>query len=266
VTDLQPATRHLRVEQPSGHPGVAVVTIDRPDVLNALSFELLADLAAALEALDSDGATRAVVLTGAGERAFAAGADIVQMVDQSAASFRALGVFDAWDRIAAVGVPVIAAVRGFALGGGCEIALSCDVIVAADDATFGQPEVRIGVVPGAGASQRLPRLVGQPLAMDLILTGRQLGAEEARAAGLVARVVPAADLLAEALRVADTIAAGPPLAVREAKRMVRTAFEVPLTEGIRRERDAFFALFDTDDQHEGMRAFIEKRTPVWTGR
>jgi enoyl-CoA hydratase len=267
VTDTESATRYIRVEHPhADHPGVALLTIDREGARNALSFALLAELADALEQLDGDPSCRAVVLTGAGEKAFAAGADITELAEQTPERLRREGHFDAWDRIAGVGVPVIAAVRGYALGGGCELAMSCDLLIAGDDARFGQPEIRIGVMPGAGGTQRLTRAIGIPRAMELVLTGRMLDAQEAFAAGLVTRVVPAADTLAAALELADTIAALPPLAVRAAKRAVHAAAELPLSEGLRREREAFFDLFATEDQREGMRAFMDKRSPTWTGR
>jgi enoyl-CoA hydratase len=267
VTEVEPATRFIRVDAPaSGHPGVALVTIDRPEARNALNFALLAELADALARLDADGVTRAVVLTGAGDRAFAAGADVVELADQTPERLRTERQFDAWDRIAAVGLPVIAAVRGFALGGGCELAMSCDLIVAGDDAVFGQPEIRLGVMPGAGATQRLTRAVGPALAMDMILTARTIDAETALRAGLVSRVVPSATTVDAALDVGDAIAALPPVAIRAAKRTVRAAQELPLSEGLRAERETFFDLFATADQREGMRAFIEKRPPTWVGR
>jgi enoyl-CoA hydratase len=267
LTDNRPDSRFIQVEpRLAGHPGVALVTIDRPEARNALNFALLAQLAEVLETLDRDGEVRAVVLSGAGERAFAAGADIVELAEQTPERLAAEGHFEAWDRIAAIGLPVIAAVRGYALGGGCELAMSCDLIVAGDDAQFGQPEIRIGVMPGAGGTQRLTRAIGQARAMELILTGRMLPAEEALAAGLVSRVVPAGDTLASAIELADTIAGMPPVAVRAAKAAVRSAAELPLSEGLRRERAAFFALFATDDQREGMAAFMAKRSPSWTGR
>ncbi len=267
MTDVRPDTRYIRLERSlEGHDGVALVTIDRPEVRNALNMALLAELAETLEALDRDTSVRAVVLTGAGEAAFAAGADIAELADQTPERLRAEGHFAAWDRIATVGVPVIAAVRGYALGGGCELAMSCDLIVAGDDARFGQPEIRIGVMPGAGGTQRLTRAIGQARAMDLILTGRMFTADEALAAGLVSRVVPAAETASAAIELATVIAGMPPLAVRAAKAAVRSAAELPLAEGLRRERDAFFDLFATDDQREGMAAFMAKRTPSWTGR
>ncbi len=267
MTEVQPATRFIRVDAPvEGHPGVALVTLDRPDARNALNFALLAQLADTLERLDGDGATRVVVLTGAGDRAFAAGADITELADQTPERLRSEGQFDAWDRIAATGIPLIAAVRGYALGGGCELAMSCDLIIAGDDARFGQPEIRIGVMPGAGGTQRLTRAVGTALAMEMVLTGRMIDATEAQAAGLVSRVVPAAETVDAALGIADTIASMPPLAVRAAKRAVQAASELPLTAGLRAEREAFFDLFATEDQREGMRAFMEKRQAAWTGR
>jgi enoyl-CoA hydratase len=279
VTDAPATTAtetHVRVEFPAPAPsstapatladGVALVTIDRPSVLNALSFDLLDDLAAALETLDADPSCRVVVLTGAGTRAFAAGADIKELATQTSASLRSGGRFDVWERLAAIGIPVVAAVRGYALGGGCELAMTCDMIIAGDDATFGQPEIRIGVMPGGGGTQRLTRAIGEARAMEMILTGGSISAHEAEVAGLVTRVVPAAAALEAALELAVQIASMPPIAVRAAKRAVHDAAERPLREGLARERDAFFALFDTDDQTEGMAAFSEKRAPVWTGR
>ena len=274
ATSTSPAL--VRVEFPAPAPrsaapaptadGVALVTIDRPEARNALSFDLLDALADALAALDADPACRAVVVTGAGTKAFAAGADIKELAGQSAASLHAEGRFAVWDRLAAVGVPVIAAVRGFALGGGCELAMTSDMIVAGDDAVFGQPEILIGVMPGAGGTQRLTRAVGQARAMELILTGRPMTAREAETIGLLTRVVPAEATVDAALELAVRIASMPPLAVRAAKQAVRQASETPLSAGLAAERDAFFALFDTADQAEGMRAFTEKRAPVWTGR
>jgi enoyl-CoA hydratase len=262
-----PTTRLIRVDAPvEGHEGVALVTIDRPEALNALSFALLAELADALETMDRDGRTRVAILMGAGEKAFAAGADIVELADQTPGRLRAEGHFGAWDRLGAIGIPLIAAVRGFALGGGCELAMTCDLIVAGDDARFGQPEIRIGVMPGAGGTQRLTRAIGVARAMELVLTGRIIDAGEAHAAGLVTSVVPSSEVLAAALSLADSVASMPPLAVRAAKRSVRAAAELPLSAGLRAEREAFFDLFATDDQREGMRAFQEKRSPTWTGR
>jgi enoyl-CoA hydratase len=279
VTEDRAATgtaTHVRVAMPApasrssataGHtPGVALVTIDRPEALNALSFDLLDQLADALEALDADPDCRAIVITGGGSRAFAAGADIKELATQSSASLRRDGRFGVWDRLSHVGTPTIAAVRGFALGGGCELAMTCDMIVAGDDASFGQPEIRIGVMPGAGGTQRLTRAIGRARAMELILTGASISADEAAAAGLVTRVVPAEATLDAALELAGRIAAMPPLAVRAAKAAILDAFERPMADALAAERDTFFGLFDTADQAEGMAAFTEKRAPVWTGR
>ncbi len=273
---IQAAASHVRVAFPAPAPasampatestGVALVTIDRPSALNALSFDLLDSLADALEALDGDPGCRAIVLTGAGGRAFAAGADIKELATQTSVSLRDGGRFTAWDRLWRVRTPVIAAVRGFALGGGCELAMACDMIVAGDDATFGQPEIRIGVMPGAGGTQRLTRAIGGARAMELILTGRSMRAQEAEAAGLVTRVVPAEATLDAALELAAEVAAMPPLAVLAAKAAIRAAAEGPLSAGLTAERESFFSLFDTDDQAEGMAAFTDKRSPVWTGR
>ena len=246
--------------------GVALVTLDRPRALNALSFDLLDELATALESLDADPSCRAIVITGAGDRAFAAGADIRELAEQTPTSLVADGRFEAWDRIAAIGLPLIAAVRGFALGGGCELAMACDMVVAAEDATFGQPEIRLGVMPGAGGTQRLTRAIGKARAMELVLTGRTMSAQEADAHGLITRVVPAEATVDAALELAARIAAMPPLAIRAAKASILDAAERSLADGLARERETFFRLFDTQDQAEGMAAFTEKRPPVWSGR
>jgi enoyl-CoA hydratase len=246
--------------------GVALVTIDRPEVLNALDGETLRQLVEVLQRLDADPSCRAVVITGQGDRAFAAGADINEMVDATPEELEASGRFRYWDEFRAIGLPLVAAVRGYALGGGCELAMTCDIVVAADDATFGQPEIRIGVMPGAGGTQRLTRALGKARAMELILTGDTFGAREAEARGLVSRIVAREETLSEALALAGRIAAMPPLAVRAAKAAVNRAFELPLSEGIAAERHDFFQLFATADQKEGMRAFTEKRPPVWRGR
>ena len=254
--------------QAEGTPleAVALVTIERPDALNALSFDLLDQLADELDRLDRDPDCRVIVLTGSGTRAFAAGADIKELARQTPISLLVEDRFAVWERIAAVRTPVIAAVRGFALGGGCELAMSCDLIVAGNDARFGQPEINLGVMPGAGGTQRLTRAIGRARAMDLVLTGRTITAAEAEVMGLVSRVVPAEDTLAAALELARTIAAKPPVAVLAAKEAVRLAEELPLSAGLRHERRAFFALFASEDQGEGMAAFVEKRRPSWKGR
>jgi enoyl-CoA hydratase len=245
--------------------GVALVTLDRPAALNALSFDLLDQLVDALEALDRDPACRAIGIAGSGTRAFAAGADIRELEPQTAATLTAGGRFGTWDRLAMVGLPLIAAVRGVALGGGCELAMTCDMVVAAEDATFGQPEILIGVMPGAGGTQRLTRAIGKARAMELILTGRSMTATEALARGLVTRVVPPEATLDVALELAALVATMPPLAVRAAKAAILDASDRPLADGLARERAAFFGLFDTDDQAEGMAAFTQKRPPVWSG-
>jgi enoyl-CoA hydratase len=261
-----PAPAPASAAAASDLPGVALVTLQRPEALNALSFALLDELATALEALAADSACRAIVITGSGDRAFAAGADIRELEPQTSATLTASGAFTAWDRIAAIGLPLIAAVRGFALGGGCELAMACDMLVAAEDASFGQPEIRLGVMPGAGGTQRLTRAIGKARAMEMILTGRTMTAGEADLHGLITRIVPAPATVDAALELAARIAAMPPLAVRAAKAAILDAEERSLTEGLARERAAFFGLFDTDDQAEGMAAFTQKRPPAWSGR
>jgi enoyl-CoA hydratase len=246
--------------------GVALVTVDRRNVLNALDRSTMSALAAALERLDADAECRAIVIRGAGERAFAAGADIREMARLSPDEVLSSELFAAWDRVAAIETPTIAAVRGYALGGGCELALACDMVIAGEDAVFGQPEVSLGIIPGVGGTQRLTRAVGKATAMDLILSGRRMGAPEALARGLVARVVAPGQVVATALELAAEIAARAPLAVRAAKRAVAAAMELPLAEGIAAERRLFAGLFTTEDQEEGMAAFLEKRTPAWKGR
>ena len=246
--------------------GVALLTIDRPRALNALDFATIASLVEHLEALDGDPDCRAIVITGAGERAFAAGADIRELAVQTPTTLTTGNHFGQWERIAAIRTPLIAAVRGAALGGGCELAMTCDLIVAADDATFGQPEIKLGVMPGAGGTQRLTRAIGKARAMELILTGRSMTAAEALAAGLVTRLAPAADVLADALGLGAEIAAMPPVAVRAAKEAILRAAELPLSTGLEFERRNFFLLFDTDDMREGTAAFLEKRPPAWKGR
>src|SRR3954453_17534930 len=204
----------IKVEPRDDRPGVVLVTLDRPEVLNALDYRTLGELADALEKLDTDEPVRCVVITGAGERAFAAGADIKEMADATPVSLSAANNFARWERFKRVRVPLIAAVRGFALGGGCELAMACDIVIAADDAVFGQPEIKIGIMPGAGGTQRLTRALGKAKAMEMILTGRNLSATEAEARGLVSRVVAREETLPTALALASEIAALPPLAVR----------------------------------------------------
>ena len=263
------AREFVHVAFPAGDPalpGVALVTLDRQEALNALSYALLAELDTKLAALDADPDCRAIVLTGAGERAFAAGADVGELSTETPDSLHDADPFAAVDRVATLATPTIAAVRGFALGGGCELAIAADMLIAGDDATFGQPEILIGVIPGAGGTQRLARAIGKTRAMELVLTGRRIDAAEADRLGLVTRVVPAAETVAAALELAAKIASMPPLAVRAAKAAIRATQDLPLTDGLRYERDRFEALFSTDDQREGMAAFLEKRRAAWTGR
>jgi enoyl-CoA hydratase len=268
----QPAERGLvRLDLPAptatgSAASVALVTLDRPEVLNALSFDLLDELAAVLDRLDADPDCRAIVLTGSGSRAFAAGADIRELARQTSVSLLVDDRFAVWDRIGAIRTPLIAAVRGFALGGGCELAMSCDIIVAAEDASFGQPEINLGVMPGAGGTQRMTRAIGKARAMDLILTGRTISAVEAERMGLVSRVVAPDQTLDTAIELASRIAGQAPVAVLAAKEAIKQADELPLSAGLQHERRAFYLLFASEDQGEGMAAFVEKRPPQWKGR
>jgi enoyl-CoA hydratase len=271
-----PSPKHVHVALPASRPaatgvegrvdGVALVTLDRPEALNALDFALIAELTEALETLDADPGCRCIVITGAGDRAFAAGADIKELARQTPISLTVDNEFHRWERIKRVRTPLIAAVRGFALGGGCELAMACDMIVAGDDATFGQPEIRLGVMPGAGGTQRLTRAIGKARAMDLVLTGRSIDAREAEACGLVTTVVPTEATVDAALDLAQRIAELPPVAVMAAKEAVNRAFELPLEAGLEFERRNFFLLFASEDQAEGMAAFTEKRPAAWQGR
>jgi len=240
---------------------VGLVTLNRPKQLNALNDALMSELGEALLKFDADENIGAIVLTG-NDKAFAAGADIGAMVSWSYMDvYKTDYITRNWEALKRTRKPVIAAVAGFALGGGCEIALACDIVIAADTAKFGQPEIKIGVMPGAGGTQRLPRAVGKPKAMDMILTARMMDAQEAERAGLVSRVVPAEKLLDEALAVANAICEFSGPAVMMAKEAVNRAYETPLAEGILFERRMFHSLFATEDQKEGMRAFVEKRKP-----
>jgi enoyl-CoA hydratase len=244
---------------------VGVIRLNRPQALNALNTALIAELAGAVDAFEADAKIGCMVVTGS-EKAFAAGADIKEMANKSYMD-AFMGNFVAnWDRVAQARKPVIAAVAGFALGGGCELAMQCDLIIAADNARFGQPEIKLGVIPGIGGTQRLTRAVGKAKAMDLCLTGRMMDAPEAERAGLVARIVPLASLVDEALKTAETIASMSLPALMLAKEAVNRAFETTLAEGIRAERRAFHSLFATADQKEGMAAFIEKRPAKFTNR
>ena len=244
---------------------VTLVTLNRPQALNALNSIVLKELIDAFAAYDADDNQRCLVLTGS-DKAFAAGADIKEMQSQGFADMYSANFFAGWERVTATRKPWIAAVAGFALGGGCEVAMMADFIIAADTAKFGQPEIKLGVTPGMGGSQRLTWAVGKAKAMEMCLTGRMMGAEEAERSGLVAKVVPAADLLDEAMKAADTIAGMAPLAAIANKEMVNAAFEMTLAQGINFERRLFHGLFGTEDQKEGMTAFVEKRPGNWTGR
>jgi enoyl-CoA hydratase len=245
------------------HAGL--LQINRPQQLNALNAAVMEELALALAQFDRDEQVGCLVITG-NQRAFAAGADIKEMVDATAVEMLQRDSIGRWDRIRKIKKPVIAAVSGFCLGGGCELAMACDLIVASESAQFGQPEINLGVIPGAGGTQRLTRALGKSKAMELILTGRYLSAREAEHFGLAARVVPVEVYLDEALKLANEIAARPPIAVRVAKEAINKAYETSLSEGLEFERRLFYFLFATDDQKEGMRAFVEKRKAEWSGK
>jgi len=244
---------------------VGIIRLNRPQALNALNKALIADLTQAIDAYDRDDAIGCMLLTGS-EKAFAAGADIKEMVDKTFIEAFVGDFCAGWDRTARARKPIVAAVSGFALGGGCELAMMCDFIIAADTAKFGQPEIKLGVIPGIGGTQRLTRAIGKAKAMDLVLTGRNMDAAEAERAGLVSRVVPAASLMDEALKAAETIANMSLPSVLAGKESVNAAFETSLAEGIRFERRIFHSLFATDDQKEGMKAFVEKRKPDWKNK
>jgi enoyl-CoA hydratase len=244
---------------------VGIVTLNRPKALNALNTALIDELNRAVAGFEADDAVGAIVLTGS-EKAFAAGADIKEMQSRSYVDAYLGDFLTSWDKLAACRKPVIAAVSGYALGGGCELAMMCDFIIAADTAKFGQPEIQLGVMPGAGGTQRLTRAVGKSKAMDMILTGRMMDAEEAERAGLVSRIVPAADLLAEAVKVAEKIAGMSRPSALMAKESVNRAHETTLAEGVRFERRLFQSMFATEDQKEGMTAFVEKRQPAFRNR
>ena len=243
---------------------VTLITLNRPQALNALNSQVLADLIDAFATYDADPDQRCLVLTGS-EKAFAAGADIKEMQAQGFADMYGGNFFAGWERVTATRKPWIAAVNGFALGGGCELAMMADFIIAGDGAKFGQPEIKLAVTPGMGGSQRLTRAIGKAKAMEMSLTGRMMGAAEAEQSGLVARVVPAADLVDEAIKTAIAIAAMAPLATIATKEMVNAAFETTLQQGVLFERRLFHGLFGTADQKEGMAAFVEKRAGQWTG-
>ncbi len=244
---------------------VGLIQLNRPQAMNAFNIAMLAEVFEALEAFDKTEAVGAMVVTG-NEKAFAAGADIKEMADQSYVQMLTSGHVDIWDRIRAIKKPVIAAVSGYALGGGCEFALSCDMIIASESAKFGQPEITIGIIPGAGGTQRLARLLGKHLAMEMVINNRTLSASEALQFGLANRVVPVEGYLNAAIAFAEEIASRAPLAVRMAKDAVNAAFETTLTEGLKAEKRNFYPLFATEDQKEGMKAFVEKRKAEWKGK
>ncbi len=248
------------------HSGaVTLITLNRPQALNALNTQTLADLVAAFADYDADDSQRCAVLTG-NEKAFAAGADIKELQDQSFADMYGSNFFGDYDKVTATRKPWIAAVNGFALGGGCELAMMADFIIAGDNAKFGQPEIKLAVTPGMGGSQRLTRAIGKAKAMEMCLTGRMMGAAEAEASGLAAKVVPAAELLDEAMKTAEAIAGMAPLAAMATKEMVNAAYETTLQQGVIFERRLFHGLFGSADQKEGMAAFVEKRPGNWTGK
>jgi enoyl-CoA hydratase len=245
---------------------VGIITLNRPAALNALNAALIAELAAALDDLEADQAISAIVLTG-NEKAFAAGADVKEMVSKSYPEiYREDFITRGWERVGQCRKPVIAAVAGFALGGGCEIAMMCDIVIAADTARFGQPEITLGTIPGAGGTQRLTRFVGKAKAMDLCLTGRMMDASEAERAGLVSRVVPAGEVLSEAVKIADRIAEMSQPIVMMVKEAINRAYETTLAEGVRFERRLFHSTFAIEDRQEGMAAFIAKRKPAFRNR
>jgi enoyl-CoA hydratase len=244
---------------------VGLIQLNRPDKLNAISIAMMTELVSCLEWMDNSETVRCIILTG-NEKAFAAGADIDQMAKATAMDMLLLDQFARWDRIRKIHKPIIAAINGFALGGGCELAMTCDMIIAGETARFGQPEINIGVIPGAGGTQRLTRAVGKAKAMEIILTGRMLSADEAFDMGLITRVVSPELVLDEAMALAREIAAKAPVAVRLAKESVLKAFDTTIEGGLEFERKAFYLLFASNDQREGMNAFLEKRPPHFTGR
>jgi enoyl-CoA hydratase len=250
---------------PNHQPHIALIQLNRPKELNALNTELMAELRDALKDLDSNDDVRVIIITG-DERAFAAGADIKQMAGKSAIDMLKIDQFSTWDQIRKTRKPIIAAVSGFALGGGCELAMTCDMIVASETAKFGQPEIKIGVMPGAGGTQRLTKAIGKARAMEMVLTGNFISAEEAYNYGLVNMVVPIELYMEEALKLAGTIAEMSPIAAMLAKESVNRSFETHLDEGLHFERKNFYLAFASEDQKEGMQAFVEKRQPAFKGK
>lgn len=246
-------------------PHIALIQLNRPKELNALNLQLMGEVRDALKSLDENDAVRVIIITG-NERAFAAGADIKQMSGKNAIDMLQIDQFSTWDQIKKTKKPIIAAVSGFALGGGCELVMHCDCVVASETAQFGQPEIKIGVMPGAGGTQRLPRAVGKALAMEMVLTGEFISAERALQAGLINKIVPVEVLMEETIRMAKAMAKNSPIALQLAKEAVLKSFENNLTEGLYLERKNFYMLFATEDQKEGMAAFVEKRKPEFKGR
>lgn len=244
---------------------VALIKLNRPKELNALNLQLMQEIKHALATFDADENIRCIIITG-NERAFAAGADIKQMESRTAIDMLIIDQFETWDQIRKTKKPIIAAVSGFALGGGCELAMTCDMIVASESAKFGQPEIKIGIMPGAGGTQRLTKAVGKALAMEMVLTGKFISAEEAMKAGLINRIVPEEIYLDEAVKLAKEICAQSPIAVRLAKESILKAFDTGLQEGLYFERKNFYMCFASEDQKEGMNAFVEKRTPIFNGK
>ena len=244
---------------------IGIVQLNRPKVLNALNFEVMSELVSALEELDRDESVKVIILTG-GERSFAAGADLAEMSQATPVDLVLGRRFELWDRIRKISKPIIAAVSGYCLGGGNELAMNCDLIIASETATFGQPEVNVGIIPGAGGTQRLPRVVGKYKAMEMILTGKSISADEAYSIGLVNHVVPPESLMKEARKIATDIASKPPISIRSAKEAILKAQDTTLEVGLEFERKAFYMLFATEDGKEGMKAFLERRKPTFKGK
>ena len=262
---LKPTRMEYIIVNEQYEPFIALIQINRPKELNALNTQLMQEVRDSLQQLDKNDQVRVVIITG-NEQAFAAGADIKQMADKSSVDMLTIDQFSTWDQIRKTKKPIIAAVSGFCLGGGCELAMTCDMIIASETARFGQPEIKIGVMPGAGGTQRLTKAIGKARAMEMVLTGRFVSAEEALAMGMINKVVPVEMYLREAVSLAREIAQMSPIAIQLAKESVNRAFEMHLDEGLQFERKNFYLCFSSEDQKEGMKAFIEKRKPQYRGR